>query len=367
MMTALSSPSAAQRPIGRWLFVCATMILIMAVIGAVTRLTESGLSIVEWKPIHGVIPPLSQAEWQEEFDRYRQYPEYQKINRGMSLAEFKQIFWWEYIHRIWGRLIGVVFAVPFLWFLVRGQVRGGLAWRLSGLFLLGGLQGAIGWWMVKSGLVDRPDVSHYRLAVHLMMAALLFSLCLWQGLTLYAPAVPQGTRTTQRLALALLVAAAVTMTWGAFVAGLNAGMVYNTFPLMGGGIVPPDLLHLTPWWQNFLEHHGSVQWLHRVLALLTCMITVAYWLYARRITALRTCAALLLWVMLAQIGLGIATLLLMVPISLAALHQANGFIMLGLAGANLRLARCCPSGVPAPGGAHSADGGGQGQSRLAPV
>jgi len=324
------------------------MILIMAVIGAVTRLTESGLSIVDWKPVHGVVPPLSHAAWLEEFERYRQYPEYQKINRGMSLADFQQIFWWEYVHRLWGRLIGLVFAVPFVWFMIRKQVRGRLAVRLGGLFLLGALQGFVGWWMVKSGLIDRPDVSHYRLAVHLMMAATLFALCLGQGLALLGCASRQGTAATARLAGWLLVLVFVTMTWGAFVAGLNAGLVYNTFPLMGGGVIPPDLLFLSPWWRNFLEHHGSVQWAHRMLALLTLGVAMVYWHRAQQLPALRLLASILMGAVVLQVALGIATLLLMVPVPLGALHQATGFIVLGLGVANLRLALTPPSGAPVP-------------------
>jgi cytochrome c oxidase assembly protein subunit 15 len=355
----------AQRPVGQWLLLCAAMIFVMAVIGAATRLTESGLSIVDWKPVHGVIPPLSHSEWLEEFDRYRQYPEYQKINRGMSLAAFKQIFWWEYVHRLWGRLIGIVFAVPLVWFCVRGQVRGRLAIRLAGLLLLGGLQGAIGWWMVKSGLVDRPDVSHYRLAVHLMMAAILFALCLAQGLALLGVSARQGTAATARLAWLLLGCVLLTMTWGAFVAGLNAGLVYNTFPLMEGGVLPPDWQQTLPWWRNVLEQHGVVQWVHRLLALLTLTLACVYVARVRRVAALSQLAWVLLAALLVQVTLGVMTLLWMVPILLGVLHQANGFIVLAVLVANLRLARTAvPSAVPAPVAARRAGADDQGQNTL---
>ena len=235
--------------IGLWLIAICTMVFAMVVLGGFTRLTESGLSMTGWRPVTGWLPPLSVEQWQSHFDAYRNSPEYLKINAGMSLDEYKGIFWLEYLHRLWGRMIGIAFAVPFAFFLIKGWLNRRLVLRLSFLLLLGGLQGAIGWWMVKSGLVDRPDVSQYRLATHLLMAFLIIGVALWTALDLlsdHVNVVPSFVRGYASLIVAVVF---VTVFSGALVAGLNAGMIYNTFPLMQGAVFPPEGFAMTPWYK----------------------------------------------------------------------------------------------------------------------
>ena len=309
-----------------WLLVCAAMIFAMVVIGGVTRLTESGLSIVEWKPVTGVLPPLSDTAWQAEFDKYRQFPEYQKINRGMSLDEFKGIFWWEYIHRLWGRLIGVVFLVPFLFFWVTGRIPPGYRRRLVFIFLLGGAQGALGWYMVKSGLVDRPDVSQYRLAAHLGLAIAIYGFILWTAWGMReargraGPAGPIGAVTAALLFITILA--------GAFVAGIDAGRDYNTWPLMDGRFVPEAYGALSPWWRNLFENIPSVQFNHRWLAALVALHVLLMW---RRTEKMGTRAQLAGRIALGAVGvqfmLGIATLMTAVPVALGALHQTGAMVL----------------------------------------
>ena len=329
-----SSPS---RAVGYWLLACCFMVFAMAIIGAITRLTESGLSIVEWRPLIGAIPPLTGAEWLAVFDQYRQSPEYKLVNSGMTLPEFKYIFFWEWLHRLWGRLIGVVFAVPFVWFLIRRRIPKGFALKLLGVFALGGLQGFIGWFMVQSGLVDRPSVSHYRLALHLSLALLIYGLLLWLALALLRQSFPpiddRRADGLHGLAWALLALLSTTIVWGAFVAGLDAGMLYNSFPLMGGKVMPPDMWSLTPRWLNLLENHGAVQFTHRVLAVITAAGILFFWLRSRAVdlpSRLRGLCALLALAVCAQVGLGVATVVLVVPIPLAAAHQAGAIAVLSL-------------------------------------
>ncbi|MTH95431.1 COX15/CtaA family protein [Roseibium sp. RKSG952] len=253
-----------------WLYGVCLLILAMVVVGGATRLTESGLSITEWKPIHGAIPPLSLAEWQEEFEKYRQIPEYQLINKGMSLEEFKFIFWWEWGHRLLGRFIGVAFFVPLAIFWMQGRLEPFLKPRLVFGLFLGGLQGAVGWWMVASGLVERTDVSQYRLATHLTLAFFIFAYLFWIARRL---APKQDTEPVERdrlLPVGYLVLALVfvQLFLGGLVAGLNAGFTYNTWPLMDGDLVPSGLLSISPWWLNFFENVLTVQFQHRVTAYL---------------------------------------------------------------------------------------------------
>lgn len=322
----------SDRIIGLWLLVICAMVFAMVVLGGFTRLTESGLSMTDWRPVTGWLPPLTDAEWQRHFDGYRQSPEYLKINAGMSLFEFKEIFWLEYLHRLWGRLIGVAFALPFVVFLVKGWI-GRRAWpRLGLLFALGAVQGGIGWWMVKSGLVDRPDVSQYRLAVHLSVAFLILSLGLWFALDFLRAPKAAAAPCRRRLASAVLALVFVTAFSGALVAGLNAGMVYNTFPLMMGDVFPPEGFGLSPWYLNFFEDIPTVQFDHRVLAITTFTLIVVTWFGFRGAQAeTRKRSHFLLFAACLQVALGISTLLLVVPIPLAAAHQAGATILLAAA------------------------------------
>jgi cytochrome c oxidase assembly protein subunit 15 len=308
------------------------MIFLMVVIGGVTRLTESGLSITEWKPISGVIPPLGDGEWAQEFERYKAIPQYQAIHADMTLAEFKTIFFWEWLHRLWGRLIGAVFLLPFLWFLWKGRLSRSLAPKLAAIFVLGGLQGALGWFMVESGLSERIEVSQYRLVAHLGAALILYLVILWVALDLLRP-WPSGAHSPvlRRAASALLGLAFVTALAGGFVAGLRAGLVYNTFPLMNGDLLPPDYAALAPWYLNPFENPAAAQFDHRALAELAWLFAVALWFASRRYDlsrGLRHAFGALALVATIQLGLGIATLLLVVPIPLAAAHQAGAVALL---------------------------------------
>ncbi len=330
---AASRPDA-RRAIAVWLLVCCAMIFAMVVIGGLTRLTHSGLSMVEWRPLTGLLPPLSAAEWEQAFAGYRQYPEYRALNDGMTLAEFKAIFWLEYVHRLWGRAIGVVFLAPFLYFLVRGRISRALVPRLVAMFVLGGLQGLLGWYMVKSGLVDRPDVSHYRLAAHLGAAFLIYGYVFWVALgLLFRERAAEGEarlRGLRRFALAVAALVVVTVLSGALVAGLDAGFSYNTFPLMDGRLVPDGMLAMQPVAANFLDNVITVQFDHRVLAVTTAIMSVIAWAWARR-ARLPARAALAFRALLAatwlQMALGIATLLSVVALPLAAAHQAGALVL----------------------------------------
>jgi len=330
---------AADRAVAIWLLVCCAMVFGVVVIGGITRLTESGLSITEWRPVTGVLPPLSEAEWQTEFERYRQIPEYQEINRGMTLAEFKGIFWWEYIHRLWARLIGVVFAVPLLVFLWRGLVRRPLVPHLIAMFVLGGLQGALGWYMVTSGLSVRTDVSQYRLAAHFLAALAIYSYMFWVALTLLRPP-PARAAGGAPLRVPLLLLAGLlllTLTFGAFVAGLDGGLVYNSFPLMGGQLVPGEAFDSAA---SPFEDPVTAQFIHRWLAVAAVAAAIALWLRSRRAAAdLRRPLGLLAAMAVLQAGLGVATLLLIVPIPLAAAHQAGAVVLWTLVLWSLHAAR----------------------------
>jgi heme a synthase len=329
--TGISSQSSrtdpkADRAVGLWLLVCCVMIFVMVIIGGITRLTESGLSITEWRPVSGIVPPLSAADWVKEFALYQQIPEYQQLNRGMTLDEFKGIFWWEYIHRLWGRLIGIVFAAGFLVLLLRRQIRRSLAPHLVVMFVLGSLQGALGWFMVESGLSVRTDVSQYRLAVHFLAALAIYSYLFWVALTLLRPAPIAGA--SGRLRPHLLTIAGLlflTLMFGAFVAGLNGGLVYNSFPLMGGALVPGDAFQTT--WSAF-EDPVTAQFIHRWLAVTVVALVLALWLRRRSVSpaAARPIDSLAAMALL-QAGLGIGTLLLQVPIPLAAAHQAGAVVL----------------------------------------
>lgn len=318
---------ATHRPVAMWLLACAALIFAMVVVGGVTRLTESGLSIMEWKPVTGTLPPLNDDAWRAEFEIYKQIPQYRELNAGMSLEEYKTIYWWEYLHRLLGRLIGAAFLLPFLWFLATGRVRGRLAWQLGGVFVLGGLQGALGWYMVASGLADRVSVSPYRLTAHLTLALVIYAAVVWIALDLLRPRA--GVARIDGRALGLAVLALLTIMSGGFVAGHDAGMIYNTFPLMDGHLVPEAYLDHGTWWMDAFENPASVQFHHRILGVTTAVLSFVYWLAARRESGAYALAVLI--AALAQVSLGIATLLLIVPIPLAALHQAGAVVVLSAA------------------------------------
>jgi cytochrome c oxidase assembly protein subunit 15 len=350
-MVALASPassraSSSDRAIGLWLLACCAMIFLMVLIGGITRLTESGLSITEWKPIEGVLPPLGTAQWQDAFAEYKAIPQYQAIHADMTLDQFKHIYFWEYIHRLWGRLIGFAFLLPFLWFVIRGQVSRRLIAPLTGLFVLGGLQGALGWWMVESGLEARIEVSQYRLAAHLAMAVVIYLAMLWVALGLVWPKASSAVSLNPRFrggdetgrhsalnAAAWLIVLLIftTLVAGAFVAGTRAGYLDNTFPLMEGRFVPPDYWHLTPLWRNWFENLTSVQFDHRVLAETTWFVIAAVWLASLRAaltTGQRWALHTLFFFACLQLALGITTLLTVVWVPVAVAHQAGALCLL---------------------------------------
>ncbi len=334
---AVPPPAVARRRIAAWLLVCCALVFIMIVVGGVTRLTRSGLSIVEWQPIAGTLPPLTQEAWETMFAKYRETPEYLKVNRGMGLDEFKGIFWWEYLHRLLGRTIGLVFLIPFVWFALRRQIERSLLPRLIGIFCLGGIQGAIGWWMVKSGLVDTPRVSHVRLAVHLGMAFLIFAAMFWTALGLLAPDRPTRPGSERaglaRFATGLAVWVYVMVLSGALVAGTRAGYAYNTFPLMDGHWVPPGLAELSPWWENLFHNLTTVQFNHRLIAWSLFFLVPILWWRSRAVDltdAIRRPLNLLLAMLAVQIILGISTLMLQVPVALGAAHQGGALVLFAL-------------------------------------
>lgn len=322
-----------QRVLALWLLACCAILLALVMLGGATRLTGSGLSIVEWRPVTGIVPPLHEQAWLAELDKYRQSPEYRNVNRGMSLDEFKTIYLYEYAHRLLARSLGLVFALPLLWFWLRGRIPARLRWPLLGLLALGAAQGYMGWYMVKSGLVDIARVSHYRLAAHLSLALIIYAGMFWLALGLLRPRAGRMNANLGRTApafRALLVLVALTIVVGAFVAGLRAGYIYSTFPLMAGEWIPTGLLHLQPAWLNFFENPATVQFTHRWLALATLASTLAAWLIGLRHAqgGARWALHALLAAVLMQVGLGIATLLLYVPVWLGTLHQGGAVIVL---------------------------------------
>jgi cytochrome c oxidase assembly protein subunit 15 len=320
------------RAVHRWLLLCCLMVACMVVVGGATRLTDSGLSITEWKPVTGILPPLSHAQWIDEFKKYQQIPEYQQINKGISLTEFQAIYAWEYGHRLLGRIAGMVFALPLLWLTWKRALSRPFALRMAGILLLGASQGLMGWVMVKSGLSERTDVSHYRLAAHLLLAFLLFGALWWQALSVASCQLPVVSKrglsnnwqlTTNNSLLLLLLLLQITL--GAFVAGLDAGLVYNTFPTMDGQWIPSDLWFLTPWWRNFIEHTTNIQFFHRWIGIsIALFIGVLWWRERSRILSL------LLMAVCVQVMLGIVTLLWQVPLIPALIHQLMALVLFAL-------------------------------------
>ncbi|MEJ8573733.1 COX15/CtaA family protein [Microbaculum marinum] len=342
----------AARPIVRfWLWSVALCVFAMVIVGGATRLTESGLAITEWAPVTGAIPPLSQSDWVEAFEKYRQIPQYQQLNKGMSLDEFKSIYWWEWAHRFLGRFIGVLFFVPFVWFLATRRVERRLVPWLWGAFVLGGLQGALGWYMVASGLVDRVSVSQYRLAAHLVLASAIFAYLLWitEGIRDRSPeaASPRRLRTT---AVAIVALIFLQIVLGGLVAGLDAGLTYQTWPLMDGRFVPEGLLMQTPWWLNAFENITTVQFDHRMVAYVLVLATIWHAVDASRNGGQGPAAARAVYLAgltLGQAGLGIATLVLGMPLWLALAHQAGAMVVLATAVLHA-YALHHPTGAPEP-------------------
>jgi cytochrome c oxidase assembly protein subunit 15 len=334
-----SSAPAAQtrtgdRAVAVWLLACCALVFAMVVVGGITRLTHSGLSIVEWQPIVGAVPPLDEAGWQETFGKYRQTPEYRLVNPHMTLEGFKGIFWWEYVHRLLGRLIGAAFLLPLLWFALRGRIERALTWKFVVILGLGALQGALGWYMVQSGLVDNPRVSQYRLIAHLGLAFLLYAAMLWIALDLLFTRVSPVSRGLRRFAFALAALIFLMALSGGLVAGIRAGLAYNTFPLMSGRLVPPAIFSLEPWYLNFFSNIATVQFDHRLIAWLLAFLVPWFWLSVRRSAVpprARLGADFLLAALALQISLGIATLLLAVPVPLAAAHQAGALLVFSAA------------------------------------
>lgn len=312
-----------RRQVAAWLLLCAGLVFAIVVVGGITRLTRSGLSIVEWQPLIGVLPPLGEDAWQALFAKYRETPEFRLVNFDMTLEGFKGIFWWEYLHRLLARGIGLVFLLPYLGFLWRGKLDRPLAWKLGGLFVLGALQGAMGWYMVKSGLIDDPKVNPVRLSLHLGLALAIFAAELWLALDLLFPA----RRGRSRLACALPWAIFAMALSGGMVAGLRAGYAYNTFPLMNGHLVPPEVWMLEPWWSNFLYNMATVQLVHRLFFWALLGAVAAAWWRDRGSAS----ANALLGAFVLQAALGISTLLLAVPVALGAAHQGGAVLLLAAA------------------------------------
>ena len=338
-----SSPSRAPvrtdaRAVAVWLLVCCALVFAMVVVGGVTRLTHSGLSITEWNPVVGTLPPLGAKAWDEAFLRYQATPEYRQVNRGMTLDAFKTIFWWEYAHRLLGRAIGAVFLLPLVWFIVRRKLPTAFGPRLFTIFALGGLQGALGWYMVQSGLVDDPRVSQIRLTLHLGLAFLIFGAMLWTALSLLRPPLAADDRRTaplRRFAWTLTALVFVMVLAGGLVAGLRAGFAYNTFPLMAGALMPQEIMTLEPWYLNFVNNMATVQFDHRAVGWILVFTVPAFWWQVARSDGapapVRRGASVLLLLLAIQVILGVGTLLLVVPLPLAAAHQAGALLVFAAA------------------------------------
>ena len=325
-MDTLSPRQLEALPLVRgWLLAIAVLVFCMVIVGGATRLTDSGLSITEWNPLLGAIPPLTGADWQEAFAKYKLIPEFTTLNQSMTLADFKFIYWWEWSHRFLGRFTGVAFFVPLVYFAVTGSIAWRLWPRLIVIFVLGGLQGGLGWYMVASGLVDRVDVSQYRLAAHLTLATIIYGAILWLAFGLGAKRrMPSNEHERGGLIIAALVLLQIAA--GGFVAGLDAGMGYNTWPLMDGQLIPRGLFVIQPWWRNLFENAMTVQFNHRIVAygLAVMVAGYAYVAHTRE-------AALLLAAVMVQIALGIGTLVWQVPLWLGLIHQGGALIVLAAA------------------------------------
>ena len=324
-----------DRSVAIWLLICCGLVFGMVVLGGFTRLTGSGLSMVDWRPLMGVLPPLSEEAWQRVFAMYQQSPEFQFVNSSFTVDDFKSIFWLEYLHRMLGRVIGLVFLLPFIYFVIKGYIRGRDWPKYLLMFVLGGMQGLLGWYMVKSGLVDVPHVSQYRLTAHLVAAFLIYGYMFWVAMSLlFQREYGESRHPWYGRTLALFALISTTIVSGGFVAGLKAGKIFNTFPKMGDYWFPPGLFGHEPLWRNFFENMTTVQFDHRVLAITTFVLVVAYWFGARATglpTRARPAVNALLHTAILQVVLGIATLLLAVPVLLGAAHQAVGMLLFTVA------------------------------------
>ncbi len=309
----------------------------MVVIGGITRMTGSGLSITQWKLVTGTIPPLNETQWLKEFDEYKLSPQFQKINSHFELTDFKNIYWWEYFHRLVGRAIGFVFIIPFAWFIVKGKLESKFILKLFAVFLLGGLQGFIGWYMVKSGLVDNPFVAHYRLGLHLVTAFITYGYTLWLALSLTSPPTPlleirRGERFVRNFSVIILLTVILQLIYGAFVAGTKAGFIYNTFPMMGDSFIPPNMGIQNPVWINLFENIVTLQFIHRSIAYLLSVMVVILWIYSLRnklSTVLHKAIQLMMLIVLFQVVLGIITILNLHlnPVFLGSLHQFGALLV----------------------------------------
>ncbi len=323
-----------NRTVATWLLICCGLVFAMVVLGGFTRLTGSGLSMVDWRPLMGWLPPMSDAEWQRVFEMYQESPEYQKVNSDFGVEEFKGIFWLEFLHRLLGRTIGIVFIVPFVFFLVKGYIARSEWLKYFFMFVLGGLQGVLGWYMVKSGLVDVPHVSQYRLTAHLVAAFAIYAYMFWVAMSLLFPAIGRDRHRWFGRTFALTSLASLTIVSGGFVAGLKAGKIYNTFPMMGDYWIPPGTMALEPWWRNFFDNMTTVQLDHRVLAITTLIAVFVYWYKARSAELpkrTRPAVNALLHTAILQVALGITTLLMAVPVFLGAMHQAVAMVLFTVA------------------------------------
>ncbi len=323
-----------NKQVATWLLVCCALVFAMVVLGGVTRLTGSGLSMADWRPVTGVLPPIGDSEWQQVFEIYKETPEFQKKNSHMDVNDFKGIFWLEYLHRLLGRTIGIAFLLPFLFFVWKGYIQKREFPKYTLMFVLGGMQGVLGWYMVKSGLVDNPHVSQYRLTAHLIAAFLIYAYMFWVALSLLFPPRSADRHPWYGKTFALTALITVTIISGGFVAGLKAGKIYNTFPKMGEFWIPPDFLALEPAWRNFFDNMATVQFDHRILAITTFALIVAYWANLRKSelpARIRRGVNALLHTAVLQVALGISTLLLVVPVFLAATHQAVAMLLFSIA------------------------------------
>jgi cytochrome c oxidase assembly protein subunit 15 len=331
----IDSRQAQNRAVATWLLICCGLVFAMVVLGGFTRLTGSGLSMVDWRPLMGILPPIGDAEWQRTFEMYQLSPEFQKVNSAFGVDEFKSIFWLEYLHRLLGRTIGIVFLVPFVFFFARGFIKPDEWAKYLLMFVLGGMQGLLGWYMVKSGLVDVPHVSQYRLTAHLVAAFIIYAYMFWVAMSLLFPRAENASKHPwYGKTLALFVLVSTTAISGGFVAGLKAGKIYNTFPLMGDHWFPPGLMALEPFWRNFFDNMTTVQFDHRYLAITTFALVVAYWFKVRGAgipARARVAVNALLHTAVLQIALGIATLLLAVPVILGATHQGVAMLLFTVA------------------------------------